>query len=551
MSHKRHEYQILMDLWPILSRYRWRFIIPAFMVAAVVLSMSLFLPRRYRGEAVFERRNDMVLTEINNRSGPTTFQDPRQSIMDEVAGPTAINQVVEIFADGKHPASKVMKKLQLDKDALRDEMRRKVSLFSDISTPELDRVRVQYIGPDPELARIVVNGLVENYVERTRSRIEARLKQSSEFFRSEVIRSKQRIAEVETRKLAFELKNASILPHNLSEMMGAGNEFQVELVRLERQKEQIGLRLESLRNNLAATPETIPTVITSRNPELVTLQGRLGDLTSQLNNALNTLRMTDKHPDVSALREQIEQVKVQMANLPPEVVTQRQTTVNPKRAEIELLVSGATAELQSVESHIGAVKKRMSDDEIQAAKVFPIRSEYLTLNREVAEAQRQLAFWEDNLRRVEVASTAESGNRGVQLNFISPCGKLNRPVSPNLGQAVSVAVFLAMLSGALSVFFAYRSNDTFSRAQDMSEAVGLPLFGSVSELISAPQLRQRRFNRMVLFPVNSVAMLLVLFSLGFLLYLDLEKPSLMAELRKQPVQFLIHQIFGGKSSNQG
>ena len=53
---------------------RERVVLSAFAVTLMVLGMSLFLPRKYKSEAMFERRTDMVLSEMTARGATGNFQ---------------------------------------------------------------------------------------------------------------------------------------------------------------------------------------------------------------------------------------------------------------------------------------------------------------------------------------------------------------------------------------------------------------------------------------------------------------------------------------------
>ena len=57
----------MLEAWDALVRFKWRFVLATFGVTAVVLAGSFFLPRKYKAEGIFERRTDMVLSEITSR----------------------------------------------------------------------------------------------------------------------------------------------------------------------------------------------------------------------------------------------------------------------------------------------------------------------------------------------------------------------------------------------------------------------------------------------------------------------------------------------------
>ena len=555
MSRQRPEAEIVFSLWPILRRYHWRLIIPTFAVAAAVLLASMFLPRTFKGEAAFERRTDMVLSEMTSRGASTNFQDPRQVISEELAGPTAINRLLDQFYDEKHPIHEVLRRAQIDRETLRDSMQRRLIVTTDIASTDVDRYRIRYTGPNPEVCRAVVNGLVNNYLEQARERIDKRLRQSTEFFRAEMERSRKRIEEVESRKLEFEIRNAALLPSTQGTTLGMGPVIGLDLksqhMALTQQRDQASLQLESLQKNLENTPASIPTQVTGRNPERADVELRIRQVENKLSDALGTLKMTDRHPDVVAMRQLISDLRTQLTELPEEVVTQKQVTVNPRRSELETLIARTNAEFESLSRQVIALDRRIREEESMDSKrnaeLYPVRTEHLRINRELSEAHRQLTFWEDNLRRVELAVAAETGNRGVQLNFTMPCPRLTRPESPRLQQAILAAVLMGLTAGALNVYLSYRQDVICRHPQDLAEGVSLPLYGCVSEIISAGDRKHRKLMRNIVYPLNAAAMLLMMVALMMVVYLNLEKPAAFKELRQQPVQFLMNKVFDSKS----
>jgi hypothetical protein len=154
----------------------------------------------------------------------------------------------------------------------------------------------------------------------------------------------------------------------------------------------------------------------------------------------------------------------------------------------------------------------------------------LKLDREIAQLQRQLGFWEDNLRRLDMIRAAESGDRGIRLAFIQPCGPLTHPVSPQWMQVLMAAVGLGLVAGAAAVLLAHRTDVTFHRGNELASALDLPLLGSVSEILSVRQQRARRVQRLVIYPLNLTAMAAVLVFMAGMLYLNLERPELFNRL---------------------
>lgn len=526
---KREGAQALMELWDMFLRHRWRFVLPVFLVVTAVLAVSLALPRKYRATALFERRNDLVLTEMTSRGATRSFQDPRQSLTEALAGLPAIDELLAEEWPGITERRLVSP--HVTRAELRDDLRRRVSVHFDISTPELDRVRIEYTASSPELSKIVTNGLVRRYITRTRAQMEARLRESSDFFRAEVDRHREVIELLENGILEFEIANGDLLPDSPNNVQQQIASIGEDLSNVQRMRDAATLRVEGLRQSLADTPATVATSVTGKNPDLDRLAAKRRGLAEDLHEATAVMGMTDKHPDVLALHQAIAAVDAEAATLEQEIVTQKQTTTNPKRSELELSLTSALAEQKAYEDQLVAMRAHLERLSAQTGSLFEVRSKHRKLNRDLEETHRQLAFWEDNLRRVEMALAAESGNRGVQLDFIQPAEAGTLPVSPDLKQVVAAAIFLGLVGGALSLVHAHRSDDTFHDGETMARKIDLPLFGAVSEIVTTRHRHARWMRNAVLYPGAGLAMSAVVIGLVSILYIDLEDPAALSRLR--------------------
>ena len=524
-----NQFKALLEMWDVLMLYRWRFILCSFGVTAAVIFASLLIPRKYQAHATFERRTDQILAEIMQRVAPPNLPNTRQSITEQLAGRPAIDQMIDSVLP-LAAAQRAAGSDQIVGETLRRELSRKVDVNFDISTPVLDRVRVSYTGTDPQLARQIVNTLVEQYISRARPLIEGRLHQSAQFFGGEVNRHRSHIEDLENQKLAFEIEHADLLPNNPNSIPTILADAQSRLSLAQHEREATLLQLEALTERLKQTDVNQPSTVASRNPELESLSKQRAELGAQLATYVDERKMTERHPDLLTLREQITEIDKRIADTDEQVVTEHHMTSNPKYAELQVQMAKTRAHSEALATQCGTLQKRIEQLNAKSANLFPIRSEYSKLTREVGRVNRQLGFWEDNLRRINLALTAETGNRGTQLAFLQPCGPIYKPISPAFVQVMMTAAALGLMAGSIAVFFAHRTDESFSDGEQAAETLGMPLFGSISEIISAQQRRMRRLRNAVLLPLNTVVLGAVLTALTTVLYLTLEKPYLFQSL---------------------
>ncbi len=546
MNRNTDQTKTLLEAWDALRRYRWRFILATFGVMTGVVVGSFLLPRKYKAEAIFERRTDMVLTEIVNHGASNSFLDSqRVSLVQEIAGQMAIEQMVESLKTSEKYASLIRSKDPFELQNLRAELAKRVTVHFDIGTKEFDRIRVGFIHDDRQLANAVVNTLVENYIQRTRRLIDGRLQQTARFFQSEVDQDRRLIENLENDKLTFEIEHAELLPEFPGSVQLRLTEAQQELAHLNKQRTAAASSVDALRKMIESTPAMVPQVITSRNPQLEQLEKQRHQLKTQFEEYTDVYRMTQRHPDMIALKEQIASIEQEIDMTAEEIVTQKRLAANRKRDDLEVQLSHAVTAMETAENQAESVKELIARLSLHSTQLFPIRSDYRKISRRIEQAQRQQTFWEENLRRVRMALTAETGNRGVTLDFVKPCTTLDKPVSPDLVQVLMAAVVLGLATGCINVLLAYRTDDSFRNGEHLAEAFNVPMIGAVSEIISRRTRIERRVRNLVLYPLNASAMAAALTIVVGLLYINLEKPHLYEQLKNNPAS-VIRQSIGSQ-----
>ena len=531
MSSEKSNDRAVMEVVDILVRYRWRFVVPAFVVVVLVLAGSLLLPKKYRAQGIFERQQDVVLSEMSNSGATQSYQNASLVQLKAIASEPAVDQLIKDLRPELRRIERYQSAAAIEQ--LRRDILARVIVRNDLASRELDRLRIEYTAEHPRVAALVVNGLIGNYIADARASMDRKLVETRDFFQREVDRYQAEIEALEDELLRFELENAALLPDNPNSMQAQVQRLELQLEDLRGAREAAELRIASIRRTLDKEPLTIPSVRHAKNPELDRIENEIRALENQKREYVTQYKMKSAHPDMQALDQQIAELREKHAETDREVVIGREETTNPKRAELELRLSEAQSDRETVEHRIEAVQRQIAKADASLPDVLPIRTRARKLEREVDQARRQLSFWEDRLRRVELALTAEDGNRGLKLDFIRPASLNPHPVSPRMSQVLLAAVLLSAVAGSLGVFFTYRSDDSYASGHRLASESRLPLLGTVSELVTRHYRRKRRLRQMTLYPINGALMLAMIVGLGMFVYADLEAPDRLDWLRGQ------------------
>ncbi len=520
----------------MIVQHRWAFMVPCFAVAIAVLVGARFLPRKYEGQAIFENRNDLVMTEIANRGAPQQFARLKRSIGEEVGGAAAIEravidlQLVPVLPPNA-PAH-LRQRADMKRQDIVNAIRRELRVSFDVSTAEVDRVRLTLISTDPELTRRVVNKLVDNYIERSRKQIDGMLDQAVTFFRSQVDTKRKELDGLEEERLKFEVKYAEILPDESGVSRGTLAEAQQQLLAVEQTLRSADLRVTALEREVGEDKDKDgkkPVSVTmQRNPELKRLQDELRGYNELIEKHTVIEKMTEQHPTVVTLRHKVEDLEREIAQTPAEIVAERVFTddVRGPQANMTLALVQAKSDRDAAQANLKLAQEHVAKMLVRSTEVFPVRAEYRKLATAITEAQRQLDFWNDNLRRIQITLTAELGQRGISMEFLKPCGSITRPTSPDLMQVFFVAAALGIAFGTAWVVFAERTDVTFQSVDQAAGHLRVPVLGAVAEIVTAPVARWRRLSQCFLQPAGGMALFGARIIAGYTDYLSLRQPEI-------------------------
>ena len=528
-TNKQEQAKAVYELWEVILQHRWRFVLPAFAATALVLFASLFLPRKYEAVAHFERRNAPELIEAIRMGASESYMDPLQSLTKEIAGSHAINQVVMDLEPRMQRVGYI--KNNADLNDLKQRVNNRLIVKREYADSARIQLRLELVLDDPNIAALIVNGLIDRYIKNTRDSLVERAHSSIAYYDKLIQEHTQELDKSQESLGLFEQEHAILLPEQPFSIQSQLMETQDQLSMLNTELEGLEIRRRSLRAAIDKEPATLPSVVHGMNPELARLRLKLEQQQDKIREHLHKLHMTEKHPQVIAMRQVEAELLAKIESTQENVVTSTQENPNPKRADLELALTTANSERDALKEQINLRRKKVDDLSLMSGDMLPVRAKHRKLVAAVDTSQKDVDYYRGMRRRAENYLTPESGDRGVQLEFLQRASPVRQPVSPNVFQVILVAVFLGSAGGALSVFLAHRTDESFRNARQVSDATTIPVLGSVSELITRQHRRVRQLRYSIVYPMNAVVMASVLVIFAGLLYLDLERPELLNKIK--------------------
>lgn len=233
------------------------------------------------------------------------------------------------------------------------------------------------------------------------------------------------------------------------------------------------------------------------NPTYAVLIAKRTELQGQRDTLINRQELTDKHPRVLAINDQIAAINRQVEELRQQdsaLVSQ-----SPEARELAALESERNRLKIDLEVTGRELARRSANSPVQTAatETLPVRrnatasklvEQYIGLKRSYQDATNELQYAESKVQRSDGASAA-------QLSVLGPATLSERPVSPHRPLLISMAVGVGLALGALFALLAEsRRFKSLQNARDVEYYTRLPLLAAIPKTTTASERRRGRWR---------------------------------------------------------
>jgi polysaccharide chain length determinant protein (PEP-CTERM system associated) len=304
--------------------------------------------------------------------------------------------------------------------------------------------------------------------------------QSIRFLDQQILETQTKLTQAESARAGFESRNLGMLP-------GVGSpSARIDAARAE--LTQIETQIIALNGQIAATPPSTPgggigaTGVGVARQQLASAEAELAGMRAR--------GLTGQHPDVIALTSQISALRAQAARegggggggsisnpVYAGLVAQR-NALNARRAQL----AGEVAQINA---------RRIQEPAVAA--------EYDRLNRDYNVLKDQNDRLVARREQLRLRGAAESTADAVRITVLDPPSVPTTPAAPNKPLLLIGVLFAALGAGGAAAFAMSQVQGTYPTAARLARASGLPVLGSVTEILTADLQAQRsqRLRRFV------------------------------------------------------
>ncbi len=565
----------------VLSVRRWFFFVPFCLAASAIFLGSLRLPRSYTASTRFERRDDPVFMNIPKTVGTGSFAYFRQTLERDITAPEYMAEVVENLGFAKDlPRDRdgnLTPQGRYHRDAIGRGLAAHITIFTSEQRDDMDLVRVNYTGSDPEIGKRLVDEVKNTYIRRTQRRIREHLESQERWYAARMEEASQRAAQAKRRLGQLELDHPYPDLTDPSAISRNTEDTNRERRELMLRRNALRIQLSAEQQLLATQPPAVPVPDeTSPRPqapqktrkptvpalppsaEAKRLSRRLVEI-EETTDELRTKRgMTSEHPDIQELQTeysrvtrrlqaQIEADRKLLAAITLEESGNHNATPaqpvykpaapawdswRPERARISMAIQSLQKQIEELDTSLEINQQRMG--ELDAAKkgLFNNQEVFAAARNELSLAGREVSGYQEALNRIKPLLKANDMGRAVRFREEQPARGSRVPVSPKAKTIVLAALFAGLCAGVAFTILAELVDHVFRASNQVARSLGLTILETIDVIVTTADRRRRLVHRIVLTPIIIAFGLGTVGMTGAAAYFSIQSPARYEQWRR-------------------
>ena len=540
----------------VISVRRWVFFVPFCVVTTGAFVLSLYVPRRYEASTTFERRDDPVLMNLPRKGATGAFGILRRTLVQDATNPDNLVGVVDRLGlanenSGTGEADTGHAPRGGRSRAVAAGIAGGLKVFFRHSSPNLDVIEIIYTTRAQETMVAVLDEVRDNYIGMTQRRISKHLRDTKEWFEQECQKRQETVDQLKDDLLRFKTEHRGIDPLNPDVSFIELANLRSDLSELERKGRDLNIRLEGRTRLFQAGPPPgsndllpQPAGPVRRSAESIGLSSELRGIESRIEELKSTRSMTDRHPEIIALRGQWDRVALDL-----EQQQARDAAFTMVNGVGPMTLPGWSAPRPAdpwsaarsqAESDITVLRELLADNEAEILRQRSVVAELEALQSGAVEHQQEfrarqatidrsnedLALYQRYADQVGRLLAADSSQRGVLFEKIRPARGSSVPVSPRVSTVVLFTLAAGLVSGVVMVLLSELFDRTIRTRRQVSRILGLIILESIDEIVGAASRRRRLLFRALLVPAATTALAGMVVLSGSVAYLSLANRSL-------------------------
>ncbi|MDB6100265.1 MAG: hypothetical protein JWO52_264 [Gammaproteobacteria bacterium] len=325
---------------------------------------------------------------------------------------------------------------------------------------------------------------------------------AQKFLETQIKSYEARLGEAEQRLADFKKRNVGVMP---GEQGGYFNRLQSELdaVRAAQSALQVATSrrdeiVQQLRGDslIAATAAAPPNLNGQNMQSGGGLASRIRETQAKLDELL--LKYTDRHPDVIATRENLDELKRRrdadidaMRHGDANAAADSGASSNPLYQSIQLALNQADVDVATLRRQLEGHRARVAELRSALNTVPQVEAEYEQLNRDYDVNKTQFTALLTQLQKARLGQQADSSG-AVRFEVIEPPNANFKPSPPSRSQLIAAVLAAALGVGGGVAYLRHQLNPVFWSAVGLAAMSGATVLGVVNSAFPEAATRERR-----------------------------------------------------------
>ncbi len=517
------------ELARMVWRRKWLIVLPTAVVTAAFAYVVWRLPNVYESTTLLTVRPASIATSVVTQLSDSDLTMRINNIGQEVTSRSSLEPLIERY--GLYARERAR---GASMDELIERMRTR-DLKITLNTSRNDITNgfvIAFRGQEPRSVQAVTEALAAKYVSTQTKAAGEEATLTLEFFKDRLEQEKQKLDEIDTRRLRAMQQNLTSLPSQtqalVGQLAGLREEQKARITEIGRLNDQIAY-LNRLASDLSkANGQDVEAIIAQmQDPKSTSAYAELTRTKAALEAQKQELSLTFKPaaPEMKSVQKQIDEIQRQMDEMNKEHQRKVEETRNRLENRVDPRVGSYKADivrfqneakrqqslLDRTEAEIAAVGARINDVPNTEVQLEAIQREY----------QTEKAIYDqvvEKKNRAEVGSEVARRSQGESIAVIDPASLPQQPVAPNRLALVLVGLIAGFAAGvALAAAFEVPRLLTVQTTEDAEHYTGLPVLVTVPVLMTPREQRRLQARRAALALAAVVATILSAPALAFVL----------------------------------
>jgi polysaccharide chain length determinant protein (PEP-CTERM system associated) len=485
MSAMDSQFEMIRDEIRGSWRFRWIAVVTAWAVALLIWAISCTLPDVYEGRTrVYVETSTALRPLLQGLAVQSNVQSQLDLVRQGLPSRPSLEKVAEqggLLARATTPQAR---------EAALDSLKKNIDLSVELAKDSDNYLyTIAYRNGSRDRSVAVTRNLLDTFIENVLGQKRMGQESAQAFLQTQISDYERRLSEAEARLAAFKKKNLGLVPGEQGDFFSrlqaeseAAEKARTALQVAETRRAEL---VSQLQGQTPYTPVADSSGMTSRG------EGGALDTTGQLQEAETKLqelllRYTDRHPEVIALRGQIDELR---ARRQKELEALRQgrldqsgghaAYLNPVYQRIQTSLNETNVEVAALRGELGQHQRRMGELRKLADTAPEVEAEYARLNRDYGVTKAQYQSMVERLEQARITDKADETG-AVKFNVIDPPVAKLEPVAPKRGAWVLVGMLLGLIAGCGAAYVMHLIRPVFQSARALAFATGLPVLGTIA-----------------------------------------------------------------------